>query len=73
MDPAMVSEDFGRFSLDGKIAAVMLMVGAGDPTKVASGTAPSLHSSSFAPTPVDVVLKTAIRTVVTGAYDLLKR
>lgn len=74
MDPVMVSEDFGRFSLEGKIPAVMLMVGAADPAKVASGAPlPSLHSSAFAPTPVDVVLKTAIRTVVTGALDLLKR
>lgn len=74
MDPVMVSEDFGRFSLDGKIPAVMLMVGAADPAKVALGAAlPSLHSSVFAPIPVDLVLKTAVRTVVTGAFELLKR
>jgi len=74
MDPVMVSEDFGRFSLDGKIPAVMLMVGAADPAKVASGAAlPGLHSSVFAPTPVDLVLKTAVRTVVAGVNELLKR
>ncbi len=74
MDPVMVSEDFGRFGLEGKIPAVMLMVGAADPAKIASGAAlPSLHSSAFAPTPLDTVLKTAIRTVVAGALDLLKR
>lgn len=74
MDPAMVSEDFGRFSLDGKIPAVMLFIGAADPAKVASGAAlPSLHSSVFAPTPVDLVLRTAVRTVVVGVNELLKR
>ncbi len=72
MDPVMVSEDFGRFSLDGKIPAVMLMVGAADPARVASGaTLPSLHSSQFAPAPVEVVLKTALRTVLTGVMELL--
>jgi hippurate hydrolase len=74
MEPVMVSEDFGRFSLDGKIPAVMLMVGAADPAKVASGAPlPSLHSSQFAPTPVALVLKTAVRTVVTGVMELMKR
>jgi hippurate hydrolase len=74
MDPVMVSEDFGRFSLDGKIPAVMMFIGAADPAKVAAGaTLPSLHSSAFAPIPVETVLKTAVRTVVTGAMDLMKR
>ena len=69
----MVSEDFGRFADGGKIPAVMLFVGAGDPAKIAAGSPPSLHSSVFAPTPVDVVIKTAVRTVVAGVYDLLRR
>ena len=36
IDPLMVSEDFGRFALDGKIPATMLNVGAVDPARIAS-------------------------------------
>jgi hippurate hydrolase len=71
-EQVMVSEDFGRFSLGGKVPAVMLFLGAGDPAKVAAGTAPSLHSSVFAPTPVDIVLKSGIRTLTAGVYELLR-
>jgi hippurate hydrolase len=67
IDPAMVSEDFGRFGLDRQIPVAMLMLGAGGPTS------PSLHSSKFAPSPIDVVLETGVRTVVAGVLDLLKR
>jgi amidohydrolase len=67
MDPAMVSEDFGRFGLDRQIPVTMLMVGAGGPTS------PSLHSSKFAPAPVELVLETGVRTVVASVLDLLKR
>jgi amidohydrolase len=67
MDPVMVSEDFGRFGLDRAIPISMLMVGAGGPTS------PSLHSSKFAPQPIELVLETAVRTVVASVMDLLKR
>jgi hippurate hydrolase len=72
IDPAMVSEDFGRFGLDRQIPISLLAVGAGDPKAVAAGTAPSLHSSKFAPDP-EIVLPIAVRTVVSGVLDLLKK
>jgi hippurate hydrolase len=72
-EPGMASEDFGRFSLDHKIPATMLRVGAADPVKVASGAAlPSLHSSKFAPTPLELVLRRAIETEVAAVMELLR-
>jgi len=72
-DPIMASEDFARYSLDRTLPAVMLNVGAADPAKIASGAAlPSLHSSRFAPTPVDLVLRRAIETEVAMVTELLK-
>ena len=51
----------------------MLMVGAADPAKIASGAPlPSLHSSKFAPTPVDLVLRRAIETEVAMVTELLR-
>jgi hippurate hydrolase len=74
IDPLMVSEDFARYSLDHKIPATMLMVGAADPAKVASGaTLPGLHSSKFAPMPVDLAIRRGIETEVAMVLDLLKR
>jgi len=71
-DPLMVSEDFARYSLDHKIPATMLNSGAADPAKVASGaTLTSLHSSKFAPAPVDLVLRRAMETEVAMVMDLL--
>ncbi len=73
IEPLMVSEDFARYSLDQKIPATMLNIGAADPAKVASGaTLPSLHSSKFAPVPVDLVLRRAIETEVAMVMDLLR-
>jgi hippurate hydrolase len=73
-EPGMASEDFGRFSLDQKIPATMLRVGAADPAKVASGAVlPSLHSSKFAPTPLELVLRRAIETEVSAVLELLGR
>jgi amidohydrolase len=73
IDPVMVSEDFSRFSLDHKIPATLLLVGAADPAKVASGaTLPSLHSSKFAPAPVEMVLRRAIESEVAMALELLR-
>jgi amidohydrolase len=73
IDPVMVSEDFARYSLDHKIPSMLLLVGAADPAKVAAGaTLPSLHSSKFAPAPVDMVLRRAIESEVAMALDLLR-
>ena len=64
-EPVMVSEDFARYSLDHKIPSALLLVGAGTP-----GT--SLHSSRFAPKPVETVLKTAIEAEVSAVMELLR-
>jgi amidohydrolase len=65
----MGSEDFGIFSLDHKIPAVIFWLGAYDPAKVAeserTGVAlPSSHSPFFAPLP-----EPAIRTGITAMTD----
>jgi amidohydrolase len=65
----MGSEDFGIFSLDHKIPAVIFWLGAYDPAKVAeserTGVAlPSPHSPFFAPLP-----EPAIRTGITAMTD----
>jgi amidohydrolase len=65
----MGSEDFGIFSLDQKIPAVIFWLGAYDPAKVAeserTGVAlPSPHSPFFAPLP-----ESTIRTGVTAMTD----
>jgi amidohydrolase len=73
VDPLMVSEDFARYSLDHKIPATLLHIGAADPVKVASGaTLPSLHSAKFAPSPVELVVRRAIETEVSMVMDLMK-
>ena len=61
----MASEDFGIFSLDEKIPAVIFWLGAYDPAKVAesekTGKAlPSPHSPLFAPLP-EPALRTGVR------------
>ena len=72
IDPLMVSEDFGRFGLGGKIPTVMMHVGATDPARLASGErVPGLHSSGFAPVP-EPTLRTAIKSVTTMALELLR-
>ena len=72
MDPLMVSEDFGRFGLDGQIPTCMLNVGAVDPAKIASGARlPSLHSSEFAPVP-DATLRGAVKAMTVSALELLR-
>lgn len=73
IDPMMVSEDFARYSVDQKIPATMLNIGAADPARVAGGAVlPSLHSSKFAPSPVELVLHRAIETEVAMVMDLLR-
>jgi amidohydrolase len=66
LEPVMVSEDFGRFGLDGhQIPTVLFWLGAVDPAKIASGAPlPSLHSSVFAP-----MAEPALRTGVTAMSD----
>ncbi|HSP34740.1 MAG TPA: amidohydrolase, partial [Thermoanaerobaculia bacterium] len=64
-DPVMVSEDFSRFSLDGAIPSALMLVGAGSPH--------SLHSSRFAPSPVEKVLETAVNAEVSAVLELLRR
>ena len=67
LEPVMVSEDFGRFGLEGhQIPTVLFWLGAVDPAKIASGVAlPSLHSSVFAP-----MAEPALRTGVTAMSDV---
>ena len=72
IDPLTVSEDFGRFGLDGKIPTCMLNLGAVDPAKIASGARlPSLHSSEFAPLP-EPTLRGGIKAMTIAAMELLK-
>ena len=72
IDPLMVSEDFGRFGLGGKIPATMLNVGAVDPARIASGERlPSLHSSQFAPVP-EPTLRGAVKAMTVAVMELLR-
>jgi len=72
IDPLMVSEDFGRFGLGGKIPATMLNVGAVDPARIASGERlPSLHSSQFAPVP-EPTLHGAVKAMTVAVMELLR-
>ena len=72
VDPMMVSEDFGRFGLDGKIPTCMLNVGAVDPAKIASGARlPSLHSSEFAPVP-DATIRGAVKAETVAVLELMR-
>jgi amidohydrolase len=71
IDPAMVSEDFGRFSDGGKIPTALLALGAADPAKLADGTQPGLHSSKFAPADPSLVLRTGVRGAVSMVLELL--
>lgn len=72
IDPLMVSEDFGRFGLGGKIPTAMLNVGAVDPARIASGERlPSLHSSQFAPVP-EPTLRGAVKAMTVAVMELLR-
>jgi len=73
VDPAMVSEDFGLFSLNRTIPAALLVIGAADPVALPAGTQPGLHSSKFAPADPALALRTGIRAAVSGVLELLKR
>jgi len=72
----MGSEDFGIFSLDHKIPAVIFWLGAYDPAKVAeserTGVAlPSPHSPFFAPLP-EPTLRTGVTVMTDAALALLQ-
>jgi amidohydrolase len=74
--PIMGSEDFGIFSLNEKIPAVIFWLGAYDPAKVAESertgvTLPSLHSPFFAPLP-EPALRTGVAAMTDAALDLLQ-
>ena len=73
IEPAMVSEDFGLFGLEGKIPTVLLALGAGDPAALKAGTQPGLHSSKFAPKDPELVLRTGVRAAVSAVLGLLPR
>lgn len=71
IDPAMVAEDFGRFSLGNKIPSCLFVLGAAPPEKVSRGEAlPSLHSSQFAPPP-ELTLRTGVKSMTSVVLDLL--
>jgi amidohydrolase len=73
VDPLMVSEDFGRFSLGHQIPAVMLNVGTIDPARIASGERlPSLHSSGFFPLP-EPTLRGGVKGMTLAVLELLKK
>ncbi|WP_260737604.1 amidohydrolase [Tunturiibacter lichenicola] len=72
----MGSEDFGIFSMDHKIPAVIFWLGAYDPKKVAEseriGVAlPSPHSPFFAPLP-EPTLRTGVTVMTDAALALLQ-
>jgi len=77
IQPAMVSEDFGAFGLEGhRIPATIFWVGAVDPAKIeqsrqTSTPLPSLHSSKFAPVP-EPTIRTAIKAMTTAVLELMK-
>lgn len=75
--PAMVSEDFGYFSLDQKIPSALFWLGAVDPNKVKAsketGTSlPSLHSPFFAPVP-EPTIRTGVKAMTSVVLELMKK
>jgi amidohydrolase len=75
--PAMASEDFGVFGLEGhKIPTVMFGLGAMDPTKFAAAQAagkslPGPHTSLFQPSP-EPTLRTGVTAMSSVAIALLQ-
>jgi amidohydrolase len=75
--PLMVSEDFGRLSLDHQIPAFMFWLGAVEPVKVEASRKsgkplPSLHSSLFVPLP-EPALRTGIKAMTAAVLELMKK
>lgn len=74
---AMVSEDFGAFSLQQSIPSTLFWLGAVDPAKVkqsreTGSQLPSLHSALFAPAP-EPTLRTGIKAMSAAVLDLMKK
>lgn len=74
--PAMVSEDFGYFSLDQKIPSALVWLGAVDPVKIKANKEtgaplPSLHSPSFAPLP-EPTIRTGVKAMTSAVLHLMK-
>jgi amidohydrolase len=77
MPPMMASEDFGYLSLDQKIPATIIWLGASDPQKVKAyretgAPLPGLHSALFAPVP-EPTLRTGMKATVATVLELLKK
>ncbi|HZI86326.1 MAG TPA: M20/M25/M40 family metallo-hydrolase, partial [Pyrinomonadaceae bacterium] len=75
--PVMGSEDFGYFSMEQKIPAMMFWLGASDPVRVkeakGGGKAlPSLHSPLFAPVP-EPTIRTGVKAMTSAVLELLKK
>lgn len=75
--PLMVSEDFGRLSLDHQIPAFMFWLGAVEPSRVAASQKsgkplPSLHSSLFEPLP-EPTLRTGVKAMTAAVLELMKK
>jgi hippurate hydrolase len=75
--PMMASEDFGYLSLDQKIPATIIWLGASDPLKVKqhreNGSAlPGLHSALFAPVP-EPTLRTGVKATTAVVLELMKK
>ena len=77
MPPMMASEDFGYLSLDQKIPATILWLGASDPQKVklhreTGAPIPGLHSALFAPVP-EPTLRTGVKATTATVLELMKK
>jgi amidohydrolase len=77
LEPVMLSEDFGYFSLDQKIPVTLFTLGAVDPARVKeskeNGTSlPSLHSALFHPLP-EPTLRTGVKAMTSAVLELMKK
>jgi amidohydrolase len=75
--PIMASEDFGYLSLDQKIPATIIWLGASEAAKVKAhretGAAlPGLHSALFAPVP-EPTLRTGVKATTAAVMELMKK
>lgn len=75
--PMMASEDFGYLSLDQKIPATIIWLGASDPLKVKAyretgAPIPGLHSALFAPVP-ESTLRTGVKATTAAVMELMKK
>lgn len=75
--PMMASEDFGYLSLDQKIPATIIWLGASEPEKVkqyreTGAGLPGLHSALFAPVP-ESTLRTGVKATTAAVLELMKK